>query len=87
MLESLFNNVAEDIVGEIGYCWIFFGKFVNKLTKLHYRIFVMDLAYRYYKYSKAATETYSKKGVLTFVVAILKKYLLKIIFSKVAGLQ
>ena len=52
-----FNNLAEDIVGEIGYCWIFFGKFVSKLTKLHSRIFVMDLAYRYYKYSKATTET------------------------------
>ena len=50
-----FHNVTEVAPG------ILLEKFVNTLTKLHYRIFVMDLAYRYYKYSKAATETYSKK--------------------------
>ena len=52
---SFFNNVVELAPK------ILLEKFVNTLTKLHYRTFVMDLAHRYYKYSIAATKTYSKK--------------------------
>ena len=55
VLESFFNKVAEIAPG------ILQEKFLNALTKLHYSTFVMDLAYCYYIYSKAATETYSKK--------------------------
>ena len=50
-----FHNAAELAPG------ILLEKFMNTLTKLHYRVFVMDLVYRYYKYSKAATEIYSNK--------------------------
>ena len=55
VLESFFKKVAELTPG------LLLEKFVNTLTKLHYSIFVMDLAYCYYIYSKAVTETYSEK--------------------------
>ena len=43
VLEPFFNKVAELAPG------ILMEKFVNTFTKLHYRIFLMDLAYRYYQ--------------------------------------
>ena len=50
-----FNNVVELAPG------VLLEEFMNTLTKLHYWLFVMALAYRYYKFSKAVSETYSKK--------------------------
>ena len=55
VLESFFNKAAE-LAPEI-----LLEKFVNMLTKSHYRIFAMDLTYCYCKYVEAATETYSTK--------------------------